>query len=83
MQYFVYILYSPSRDRYYVGHTHDLPQRIDQHNAGRTTSTKSGRPWSIVYSEKLPDKSAAAKRELEIKNMKSRIYIERLIKQNG
>jgi putative endonuclease len=79
MNYFVYILYSKSKDRFYIGHTHDLNQRLLQHNAGRTPSTKAGRPWIIVYSETYNDKGSAAKRELEIKNKKSRKYIESLI----
>ncbi|HEY4786457.1 MAG TPA: GIY-YIG nuclease family protein [Bacteroidales bacterium] len=83
MPYYVYILYSQSTDHYYVGHTNDLRQRIDQHNAGRTPSTKTGRPWTLVYKETYPDKSSAFRRELEIKNKKSRKYIEQLISSAG
>ena len=79
MQYFVYILFSPSKNRYYIGHSHDLAERLQQHNSGRTPSTKPGRPWILVYQETYPNKSSAYKRELEMKNMKSRIYIENLI----
>jgi putative endonuclease len=79
MNYYVYIIYSASRDRYYIGHTHDLNQRIEQHNSGRTPSTKPGRPWVLVYQEMFEDKSYAYQRELEIKGKKSRKYIELLI----
>ena len=77
--FYVYILYSATRNRYYVGHTHDVEQRLLQHNAGRTPSTKQGRPWILCYTEEFNEKSAAAKREVEIKRMKSRLYVETLI----
>ena len=79
MEYFVYILYSQSRDRYYVGYSRDPFSRLDEHNMGATTSTKNGRPWILVYFEDCDDKSAAIKLECKIKRMKSRKYIESLI----
>jgi putative endonuclease len=50
--FYVYILYSSSIGKYYVGHTHDVQKRVLQHNAGRTPSTKSGKPWILVSTEK-------------------------------
>lgn len=82
MIFFVYILYSEKIDRFYVGHTYDLNQRLAQHNAGRTSSTKAGRPWKIVYKEEYPDNIMANNREIKIKKMKSRKYIEELVKNH-
>ena len=79
MQHYVYILYSTSRDRYYVGSASDIEQRLMRHNAGATPSTKPGRPWKLVYSEDFTTRSDALKREMQIKRQKSRIYIEQLI----
>jgi putative endonuclease len=79
MIYFVYILYSPSTNHFYVGHTNNIDKRIEQHNAGRTISTKRGRPWTVVYKEDFPSKAAAYNRELEIKSIKSKVFIEKLI----
>ena len=83
MGHFVYILYSISRDPYYVGSTSDLEERLNRHNAGATTSTKSGRPWKVVYSEEFLTRSDSLKRENEIKRQKSRVYIEGLIDRNA
>ena len=77
--FFTYILHSESKDRYYIGHTHDLDLRLERHNAGWSRSTKSGIPWKIVYFEEYQAKSEANKRELEIKRKKSRKYIENII----
>jgi putative endonuclease len=43
-EYFVYILYSQSRDRYYIGSCSNIQTRLERHNAGATPSTKPGRP---------------------------------------
>ncbi|MCK5028436.1 MAG: GIY-YIG nuclease family protein [Bacteroidales bacterium] len=80
--FFVYILYSNKRDRYYIGYTSEIENRVAKHNVGSTTSTKSGIPWVLVYKEEFESKTDAIKREKEIKRMKSRKYIERLIKMN-
>lgn len=68
---------------FYVGYAHDVPLRIERHNDGWTRSTKGKRPWRLVYSEEFASKSDAIRREREIKRMKSRVYIEKLIHQSS
>ncbi len=80
MTYFVYILESLRDGTYYVGSTNDLPDRLERHNQGRSRYTKVKRPWMLVFAEKFPDRSAAVKREQEIKRRKSRDYIENLVR---
>ncbi len=63
----VYILFSESLNRYYVGHTGDLKDRLIRHNQGRSKSTKSGIPWKIMYTEAYQTKPEAYQREMEIK----------------
>jgi len=82
MTHFVYILYSHSIDRHYIGSCSDIELRLSRHNAGATISTKSGRPWKVVYSEKFNSKTEAIKREIYLKRMKSRVFIESLIDKN-
>ncbi len=77
--YWVYILYSGSRDRYYVGSTGDLEDRLRRHNEGRSQYTRSGAPWELVHSEGFATRSEAYQRERFIKKKKSRAYIESLI----
>ena len=76
---YVYILYSERIDRYYVGRTKNIEKRIDDHNAGRSTYTRRGRPWRLVYQEGFEGKAEAIDREIEIKKRKSRRYIEKLV----
>ncbi|MCC5936039.1 MAG: GIY-YIG nuclease family protein [Lunatimonas sp.] len=81
--YTVYILYSPKIDRFYIGSAEDMSNRLSHHNCGATPFTKRGAPeWKIVYLEPADSKSEARKRELQIKRMKSRKYLLKLIDQS-
>ncbi|MGC4234547.1 MAG: GIY-YIG nuclease family protein [Niabella sp.] len=77
----VYIIYSATLDRYYVGYTFDLELRLVQHNTGISTYTSKARDWMIKYTESFDSREQAMAREREIKKRKSRKYIEGLIKE--
>jgi len=82
-KWFTYILYSKKINKYYVGVTEDLNLRLQRHNMGWGRFSKAGIPWEIVYYETYFSKSDALKREREIKNKKSRKFIETLILNAG
>ncbi len=82
MEYSVYILYSNKFDRYYIGQTNNMENRITRHNNGYVRSTKSYRPWNIVFQTTLKDRSAAMQLEAKLKSYKSRDKIEGLIKSD-
>jgi len=68
----MYILYSNKLDKYYVGSTRDINDRISRHNRGTGKFTATGIPWNIVYSEKFEAYPEARAREMEVKREKSR-----------
>lgn len=76
---YVYILKSTAKNWHYVGSTNDIKRRIDDHNAGRSSSTKFYRPLVLVYKENYKDEKAARSREHEIK--RNRKLKESLLKQ--
>jgi putative endonuclease len=76
---FVHIIQSDLDGSYYVGSTHDIQWRLWRHNDGWSPSTKSKRPWRVVYTEEYPTRHETLVREMAIKRMKSRRYIERLV----
>ena len=78
MKFLTYILYSPLKNKYYIGHTEHLERRLIQHNSKNNLGTND---WIVVHTEPFLTRADAMKRELEIKNKKSRTYIEWLIKQ--
>ena len=73
------ILKSEKPDRYYIGHTSELEDRLQRHKEGRSKSTKAGAPWVVVYTEQFATKSEAYQRQIQIKNKKSSVFIDRLI----
>jgi len=79
MKYYVYIIQSKKNGKFYIGCTDDIERRVDQHNSGRNKSTKSGVPWELKYQEEFYDRKTAMNREKEIKDKKSKRYIEWLI----
>ncbi|MBK9191152.1 MAG: GIY-YIG nuclease family protein [Crocinitomicaceae bacterium] len=46
--FFVYILYSSSLNKYYVGQTQQLEKRLIRHNQGNEKFTKSEWPWTMI-----------------------------------
>jgi len=77
--YYTYILKSDKSGRYYIGHTLSINLRLTEHNSGRVKSTRNKGPWQCVYFESFETRLEANRRELEIKNKKSRKYIEYLL----
>ncbi len=82
MEFFVYILYSESIDKYYVGYTNDLQRRLSEHNRIKGKYTDKGIPWKLVYTEHFSTKAEAQTREKQMKSKKSRKYIEWIIANN-
>ena len=79
--FFIYILYSSSADKYYIGYTTDINQRLHKHNYQDSfnTYTKKYRPWVIRALFECGDIEAEAmKLEKHIKRQKSRKLIELL-----
>jgi len=83
MQFFVYILYSSILDQHYIGHNENIEERIFRHKNSGSKLTKKVNDWKVKYIEKFALRKAAMQRELEIKNKKSRKYIEWLINSVG
>jgi putative endonuclease len=67
---YVYIL-ECSDKTLYTGITTNLTRRVVEHNESSKGAkyTKARRPSKLVYSEILPNRSEASKREIEIKKL--------------
>lgn len=78
MSWHVYIL-KCGNGSYYVGHTHDLNQRIDRHGKKQgARHTVQNSVVDLLYHEKFSTKADAIRRELQIKRW-SRVKKEALI----
>lgn len=82
MNYVVYVLYSKRLQKYYVGETVDLVQRINEHNAGmyKGSFTSQSNDWELYLSFEVETRIMARRIETYIKKMKSKVYIENLKK---
>jgi putative endonuclease len=81
MSFHVYILqcYDGS---FYTGYTKDLQQRIKQHENGKGARyTKAHRPQRVAYVELFGTRSAAMKREREIKKLNHQQKLNLIISQ--
>ena len=79
MTYYFYILFSKKLNRYYLGHTRDLFERIRKHNSHHKGYTGKVDNWELLYSKKYSSKSDAYARERQVKSWKNRNRIEELI----
>ena len=79
MEFTVYILFSETKNRYYIGYTSNLEERIIRHNQKSKGFTGNVNDWKVVYIEKYEIKEQALQRELQIKSWKSRLKIQELI----
>jgi putative endonuclease len=79
--YFLYILYSESSDKYYVGYSSDPFRRLIEHNNTLLlTYTSKHRPWELKAVYQCGDKKTLAiKIEQFIKKQKSRKLIQSLV----
>ncbi len=81
----VYILYSASRNKFYVGSCKEIMERLDQHifEYFHNAFTSKVKDWIIYFHIDNLAYSQARKIELHIKRMKSKNYIENLKKYPG
>lgn len=61
--YYTYVLESEIDNKLYIGFTDNLRRRFEKHNSGKVKSTKSRRPFKLVYYEACLNKEKAVKRE--------------------
>jgi len=72
--YYIYILKSKKDKKLYIGFTTQLNRRIKQHNDGESLSTKSRRPFEIIYYEAYRSEKDARKREKNLKLFSKAYY---------
>lgn len=78
----VYILYSQRIDQFYIGSCLDLKARLEEHLQGKkkVAFTKRSDDWMVYFELKDLEYDVSRKIEAHIKKMKSRKYIENLIR---
>jgi putative endonuclease len=78
--YYVYVLKSEKDGKRYVGYTHNLAKRFEQHNNGEVESTKNRRPLKLIYFEGCASQDDALKREKYLKTHYGRLFLGNRLK---
>ena len=76
-----YILQSEKNKILYVGYTTDLRRRLKEHNQGLDKSTKTYRPWKLIYYEACLDEDYAKRRENYLKTSQGQRLLKRRLKE--
>jgi putative endonuclease len=72
----VYVLYSETHKKIYIGMTSNLEERFKSHNElAKKGWTIRYRPWEIIHTENFETKREALDRELQLKSAKGRAFI--------
>ncbi|MBP0612373.1 GIY-YIG nuclease family protein [Chryseobacterium sp. cx-311] len=80
MKHYVCILYSEISDKFFIGETSNIENRLTKHNQHfyDCSFTKIAVDWELFYIIECRDIAVARKIEKHIKRMKSRTYIYNL-----
>ena len=76
--YYVYIIESLIDGDYYKGSTADYTKRVEQHNRGESSFTKTKLPWKLVFLQAFDTKREALIREKQLKRC-NKEYLRSLI----
>ena len=63
MSYFVYAIKSSLDNRIYVGFSENVQKRLNEHNSGKTKSTKGYRPRELIFITECQTRAEARKLE--------------------
>ena len=80
--YYTYILLSEKDDKFYIGFTSNMKQRIEDHSSGKVSSTKSRRPLKLVYFEGHLSKYDALRREKYFKTSAGKKSLRLMIRDS-
>ena len=78
---YLYALKSKTRNYIYVGMTANIADRMHRHNSGYEKTTRSYRPFELIYLEKFEDRKQARVKEKYLKSGSGKEYLKKLINQ--
>ena len=80
--YYVYVLQSQvDKTKLYTGYTHNLKNRLHEHNEGLNQSTIPYKPWKLIYYEACLHQEDARRREGYFKTTQGRRLLKRRLKE--
>jgi putative endonuclease len=83
MAFFTYILQSTTSNKFYIGQTNNLDDRLFRHNSNQNLATKNKGPWQFIFTKQFATRSEAMALERKLKSFKSSIFLQKWILENG
>lgn len=80
--YYVYAIYNKENDKYYIGQTKDLEERISLHNNKKFRASytyRFGGTWELFYKEEFQTRGEALNREKQLKSYRGREFLKKYI----
>lgn len=77
---YVYVIQSEIDKGLYIGMSSDLRRRFLEHQNGESRSTKSRRPWKLIYYEAYLMKQDAEGREKFLKSGAGHTFLDKQLK---
>jgi putative endonuclease len=77
--YGVYVLRSKKKGTLYIGYSHNVQERIAEHQKGWVPATRDKRPLELLYCELYQNRIDAMRRERFFKSGWGRAYIRRIL----
>jgi len=78
---YVYVLQSLKDKKLYIGFSTDLKKRLKDHNSGGTKSTKSRRPFNLIFYEAFISEKDARRREKYFKTTKGKKTLKLMLRE--
>jgi putative endonuclease len=75
----VYAIKSEVKNYIYVGLTKDIDDRIRRHNSGYERTTRSYKPFKLIYTETYSERIKAREREKYLKSGVGKEFLKKLI----
>jgi putative endonuclease len=80
--YYVYVLKSDLDRKLYVGYTENLQSRLKRHQDGNVISTKSRKPFRLIFYEGYKSKEDAKRRERYLKTSKGKASLRMMLQDS-
>lgn len=83
MFFYIYVLESLLDGKHYIGYTHNLRKRIEEHENGKSFATKFRRPFKLIYFEGCLHSEDAKRREDYLKTHQGRKFLGLRLKEHN
>ncbi len=81
IMHYIYAIYNSDADKYYIGQTVNLEERLIMHNdhTFKSYTARFKGEWKLIYKEEVSTRLEALKREKQLKSFRGREFVKGFI----